>query len=432
MWKGSIILAALALPATAMAADPAIEDLKRQIDALQSKVQALEGRQQATEVKQEQALTEDDLKGSMPGSIRIPGTSTSLKIGGYVKLDGVYDFGGPSGSTASADGIPIGGVPVRDNQFQFNARQSRINIATETPFDDIKVRSFIEVDFYGTGGNEAASNSAGIRLRQAVVTAGAFTVGQTFTTLYDAAAATETLDFAARPGETSIRQPLVRYTWKQGPGALAVSLENPESDFTGNVAANSAVPTALGSVPNPNFDHVPDLVGSYTYSFDWGHLSAQGLLRQVSVDNGTVEDSVVGYGLGLSGSIKLGGKSKLMFHGLYGSGIARYFALGFGGSASFDGTSLDAQTAWGGDVTLQYWWTDTVRSNVAVSYQDVDYNSIALASANKELMSVHANLIATILPPLDVGIEYIHARRETFGGLDGDLDRLQASVIYRY
>ena len=432
MWKSTMLLASVMLPGVAYAADPNIEQMKQQIETLQRQIQQLESRQVATEEKQKEAFTEDDLKGTMPGSFRIPGTNTSFKIGGTVKLDAMYDFGQAAGTAAQTDILTLDGVPVRDNQFQFNIRHSRINFTTETPIEDVLVRGFLEFDFLGSGGTEASSNSAAPRLRQAMITAGPFTIGQTFTTLYDPLAAAEIFDVSARPGEVSLRQPLIRYTWKDGPATFAVALENPESDFTGDTAANTSRATSLGSVPSPNFDHVPDLVFAYNQKFDWGHLGLQALARQVSVDSGTVEDSIFGFGLGASGSINLAGKDKIQFHGLYTLGGARYFQTGYAGSASFDGSSLNAQDAWGGDVILQHWWTDRLRSNAIVSYMKIDNDDFVVPTANSEMMTFHGNLIATIVPSLDIGLEFIYGRRETADGQEGEVNRLQGSVVYRY
>src|SRR6185312_6289675 len=47
--------------------------------------------------------------GSFPGSFLVPGTNTSIKIGGFAKVVGIYDIGGRQGDTVAVDAIPLKG-----------------------------------------------------------------------------------------------------------------------------------------------------------------------------------------------------------------------------------------------------------------------------------------------------------------------------------
>ncbi|PWR20982.1 DcaP family trimeric outer membrane transporter [Zavarzinia compransoris] len=431
---GTALACVLGAPGIA-AADAEMDALKRQIDQLQRQLNDIQARQATVEKKQEEALTEADLKGSMPGSIRIPGTSTSLKIGGYVKLDGTYDMGPSMGSVVTPDAMPLDGTRERDGAFGFNARQTRLNVTTETPFDGFTARSVLEIDFYGSGGTEAYTNSVSPRLRHAYITAGPFTIGQTWTTAYDLVAAPEKLDFGGLPAELALRQPQVRYTHAEGAGTFSVALENPESDFIGNVAANNSNPAATGGISglaDPNFDRLPDLTVRYAHKFDWGHLAGFAIAREITADTATADDSVLGWGVGLSGSVKFLEKDKFGFQALYGEGVNRYMTLSYRQSASFDGTDLDALPSWGGTFTVQHHWDDMFRSNVTFAYHRIENNSTVPQTANKEMLTFHGNIIAAIIPALDVGLEYSHAQRETEGGQTGSADRLQASVMYKF
>jgi len=51
---------------------------------------------------------------------------------------------------------------------------------------------------------------------------------------------------------------------------------------------------------------------------------------------------------------------------------------------------------------------------------------------NQKDYSLHANLIWTPWKNVDVGIEYIYAKREIENGQDGDLNRVQASAKYSF
>src|SRR5262245_49569236 len=63
--------------------------------------------------------------GSFPGSVRVPGTQTSFKIGGYVKVDYTYDFG--------AQQISTFGTGTASNIAPFGPFDSKvIHVAGET------------------------------------------------------------------------------------------------------------------------------------------------------------------------------------------------------------------------------------------------------------------------------------------------------------
>lgn len=156
--------------ASAVAHADALSELKEQTETLQRKVAELENAQQKT--ASNGAVT----GGSAPGSFKLPDSDTSIKLGGYVKLDAIY-----SNITQGVDAvanqqtvdtaIPVGpnGSPTdnKKGQLTFHARQTRINLATSTPTSYGDLTTFVEGDFFGTDGNESVTNSNGFRLRHA-------------------------------------------------------------------------------------------------------------------------------------------------------------------------------------------------------------------------------------------------------------------------
>ena len=91
--------------------------------------------------------------GSFPNSFLIPGTNTSLRVGGFVKMDAWYDFSvhGDTGNNGGTTGINVGGIPLDNNvpgivgqaanlqQHSFHGRmawsaaESRFNFESRTP-----------------------------------------------------------------------------------------------------------------------------------------------------------------------------------------------------------------------------------------------------------------------------------------------------------
>jgi hypothetical protein len=127
------VLALLATTAVAHADDAAwrkqLQDLAAKLNTLQTEVSSLkaqnkdlQGQQQVqeTEIKTKApapppgtlsaaSLNPADIvtKGEVPGSIKLPGTDTSIKFGGYIKLDVIDDIaGGSLGGTVSKLTVP--------------------------------------------------------------------------------------------------------------------------------------------------------------------------------------------------------------------------------------------------------------------------------------------------------------------------------------
>src|SRR2546425_4145351 len=80
----ALALAVSLTGADAVARADTLSDLREQTDALQRKVNELEEAQRKT------APTGAVTASAIPGSFTLPGSNTSIKLGGYVKFDAVY------------------------------------------------------------------------------------------------------------------------------------------------------------------------------------------------------------------------------------------------------------------------------------------------------------------------------------------------------
>jgi Porin subfamily len=241
--------------------------------------------------------------GSFPRSFLIPGTDTSIRVGGIANETIDYYFqGGPPNSTANttvgvtgnADVAPlnyhaatrIGGFPTKgglvvpgvgsstiaasargNSIFSQSPRESRLNVETRTPTAWGEARTFIEFDFAGCDNfscNQAlnVSDSLVPRLRYAYGTLGGVLAGQANSNFSDPDANPETIDFGGPAGEAGVvRQPQIRYTYA-GPfgSAWSVAAESPQTDIItpagkdtsdGNVGQSSVGPlTAANSFTN--------------------------------------------------------------------------------------------------------------------------------------------------------------------------------------
>ncbi|MBK7972627.1 MAG: porin [Deltaproteobacteria bacterium] len=102
------------------------------------------------------------------GSLQIPGTNTTLAIGGMIKLDVLFSstsVGGAGGSNAGdqfllPSAIPVGSQGDENGQITFHARASRFFFKTDTPTEWGTLGTYIECDFFqfAAPGDERVSN----------------------------------------------------------------------------------------------------------------------------------------------------------------------------------------------------------------------------------------------------------------------------------
>lgn len=416
-----------------------LETLRQRLDAQQRQIQALESRlREAGPVLTTPAPEEAPgvrsgarvVSGEFPGSFVVPGSELSVKIGGYVKADAIIDFD-PIGNEQLfvTNAIPTDGEdPNFDTRTHFHARQTRINVdarKADTPYGPFQ--AFVEVDFFGSGGNEIVTNSYGLRMRHAYGILGPVLAGQTWTTFMDPAALPQLLDFEGPNGQTFVRQAQLRYTREFAAGAsVALALENPESDVLN--AAGERI----------NRDELPDAVLRLRWERDWGHLQAGGLFRQISVSSPVIDDQEFGWGANLSGKIKvpLGAKDNAFFQLNGGDGIGRYIFDIAGSSADAvvvpAGDSIQTLTAWGGFLGYQHWWSGELRSSLVYSRVEVDVEDYQPDSALETTQYAAANLIWSPISQTNFGAEYLWGRREDKDGASGDANRLQFSAQYLF
>ncbi len=240
------------------------------------------------------AATAGATGGSFPRSFLIPGTDTSIRVGGEIRevLDYWFQGGQTNGTqnttvgdngnalsqpldvhgqtvpgfpVAAKPGVgPANAVPVQVNHsrgngiFQQSPRESKLNVETRTPTAYGEARSFMEFDWAGSNNfssNQLLSVSDNLvpRLRYAYGTLGGFLAGQANSNFSDSDANPETIDFGGDVGQAGVvRIPQVRYTYA-GPwgSAWSMSLETPQTDVLtpgGKVTSD----TNLGQNPVSN------------------------------------------------------------------------------------------------------------------------------------------------------------------------------------
>jgi hypothetical protein len=367
--------------------------------------------------------------------------------------------------------------------IQMTARESRLRVETRTPTPYGEAGTVFEFDWAGCNNLSCnnldhVSNNNVPRLRLAYGTLGPFLAGQAFGTTVDLAANPETIDFGGPVGEWGVvRLPQLRYTGElPWPGVtFAIAAEDPETDVwtpAGQIfsdtspaaaVAGSGVGTPTTLAVNPAKASLPDFPAYLQITRPWGHVRFQGVVRDLKIEDGHfISRDFIGYGGGFAGDVKpfpsRFPKDDLVFQAGAGDGLGRYMnsssdvglATNFGGTGLYGSvggpTTLAAAnsiivkpvTEWFGAVGYQHWWLPNVRSNLAygIQNQDVSEQLVGLVQAataiNKQVYTAHANVIWSPVAFVDIGLEYMHARRKTIVNIPGVEDEVEGEFKVKF
>ncbi len=386
--------------------------------ALRSRLDTVESSIKASQEAANTSFDED----SFPNSSMIPGTNAAMRMGGFVKMNIVGTFD-PLGSL---DRFIAGSIPVPQQsttpRTSMTVSQSRLNwdLRDKTKFGTM--RAYIEGDFAGEGDT--------FRLRHAYGQFKDVLAGETWSVFHDTNAAPEELDFEGINGAVNVRQPQVRYFPEIGEDwNLVFSVEDPNPEITGGEATSQW----------------PDLVASAQRTwFDRWHLRSALVLRQITaiwdLDPDT-EKKVTGYGLSLSGKTatnfwNASGSDNLLFQFNVGEGIGRYIndlnTVG-GGDAIFDPSGkLETLPVIAGYIAYQHWWRDSARSNVNLSWVNVDNLSFEPDEAYHSTFRGAVNYIWSPTARIDIGAEIIYGTRQNKNKEKANAIQLQISSKYRF
>ena len=429
------------------------------------------------EIEREQGVANKDLP---KGYWRIPNTDTIFTVGGYVKLDAIYDGGVASGDASNLPGLALtnqDGVTTLDRRghsFKMHTRQSRIWFRSVTDTAKGPVVGYIETDFFGSRnvGDASITGSTtlsawNLRLRHAYVTYGGWLAGQTWTNFADMSALGTNVEFNGAPGVPLNRYAQLRYTFvlNDNPNkkqTLSIAVEHPTTDY---VEANTA-PTLVkrdsgsvfggGSASSDTYGsaNLPDLTAQYKIKSDKGHFTIRGLVRKLiakfpdSTDYVGCRKHVYGWGLGISGKLFIVGKSFAFAQLNFGKGMARHIFDGRGFSAALNTTNGQFRgiKTVGWQFGYVHYWTDNLLSNFSYGRFIINRPSIMNVQTvmDKRMEQLFVNLIYTTKYGVDVGIEYGWWRRTAnyksgvqnvdnpFSKLHGVAKRVQAMVKYKF
>jgi hypothetical protein len=354
-------------------------------------------------------------------SFQIPGSSTTLDVGGYVKLDLIWnDESSGDNSQANIEYTPQliplkNNVAGEDGQFIFNGRESRIWVKTSTPGANGDIKTHMEFDFDTNDGNQGVSNSHHARIRHAYGTYRNVLFGRTWSTFMYLPGLPETNDFGGPTGDIFVRQAMVRFTWPMAGGSFDLAIENAET------TSNAAAPLA-----RVDDDKIPDIIGRYSTK-NW---SVAALVRSLNIEEGAVDDSTQGVAAQFGWNYPFG---NVTFKGMLsaGEGIGRYMSLGTHPDVVVTGSTIDALESFGGFASLQFKTGGTGRINVVLGLTDAD-DPVGIAGSTQieKTSSLHVNYMWNPEKSIRHGIELIRATADQYDGTERELTRVQWSTMF--
>jgi len=422
-------------------------ELRAQIETLNRRLERLEQRRAATPGTRRVAPAAAVETGAKPRSWKLPGTNTSMQIGGFAQLDLIYDINAVSGDGLSSNGASGASFPStgsatanRQGNFRLSAKRSRIFIRTWTPTDWGALETKIEGDFQGAGGNQLISNSNSFRLRHAFGRLGPVLAGQTNSTFRFGDFEPRVFEDRGPAAKGGPRQGIVSYTHSFGGGTSAViSVENPE---TGRAvtATSVTVPVFISGGGAP--DRVPDFALALKHKWSSGMAQIGALLGEHNVDDGAGNQ---GNDLlwGVQAALRLTFNQKRTTVGVlgyYGYGIGRAFR-GQPAEVAVSGVgnalSVDSVRNFGGYAWIRHQWSDTIQTNLIYGRNDGDVESFIAkplipARTLDVHWSIHANIVYQPIKNVTFAIEYVMAKSQFHNARESTVQRVQFSSVYKF
>jgi hypothetical protein len=170
---------------------------------------------------------------------------------------------------------------------------------------------------------------------------------------------------------------------------------------------------------------IPDLIARYDGSASGLNYSAAAMVRQINYDDGTNDDSKVGYGITASGKYVFSNGDDFKFMLSQGQ-LGRYIALNaFRDGAVEANGDVELITSMGGFIAYRHMWSEKLRSTLSYAYSQADNPNNLVADVTQSVSNTNVNLMYSPTKNLTFGGEYFMAQREVESGADGDLNRLQ-------
>jgi len=357
------------------------------------------------------------------------GDDIEASLYGYARLNMSYDLNGERAlSTRSGSFAPSANEDV-EGHFGADVQQSRIGVKVKHASG---VAITVEGDFRGSG------NSAGsLRVRHAFGEYNGFMAGRNWSNYNSFVGYTPTLDFDSLAGAagTQDRAEQIRYTT----GPMSFSLEDPGSQDTLDFEIDEEEETQF--ISGDGRTSMPAFTARFEESAGNLSYSAAAVVNQVTVDDGTNDDSAIGYAT--FGALKLKLNDMFSVQGAvnYSDGANGYLYRSgndfYGASAYLDGNSVETIKGYSGSVgvSMELGGGRSINLGYGITTLDLDdavSAGAAGAGAAETNQNVLFNYMWTPVQNVMLGVEYGYFDQETHGGNSSDANRLLFAAQYNF
>ncbi|MEQ5813871.1 hypothetical protein J3362_00030 [Marinobacter sp. NFXS11] len=343
------------------------------------------------------------------------GDDTEASLYGYARLNMSYDLDDNRAVSTRAGSFSPANEDITGH-FGADVQQSRIGVKVNHASG---VMVNIEGDFRGSG-----SGPGSLRMRHAYGTYNGVLAGRTWSNYLSFVGNTPTLDFDSLAGTAGSqdRAEQVRYTT----GPMSFSLEDPSSQsILGGTGRTSA----------------PALTARLQDSADALSYSAAVLASQVTSDDGTNDDSAMGFAVFGAAKLKLSDMFSVQGALNYTDGATGYLWRSgsnyYGPSAYMDGNSIETIEGYGGSVGVSMALGGGRSINVGYGMTTLDLDDAIAAGATTNAdpetnQNILVNYMWTPVQNVMMGVEYGYFDQETVAGDSSDANRVMFAAQYNF
>ncbi|OAL78617.1 DcaP-like protein [Acinetobacter sp. SFB] len=421
--NGKFMAKSLALAVTAVMVSTAHagKTEQQQIQELRQEVETLKSLMQQQHQVQQQQQTQIELVKVQPVQIvAAPAAKPELTTGfktkagssvnmyGFIRGDANYIIEGADNdfnSTHTSTGT------TRD-KLRATAKTTRIGLDFNTPVGDAQVGGKVEVDF--------ASATENLRIRHAYLTYNNWLFGQT-TSNFLSNHAPEMIDFNTNIGGGTARMPQVRYSLKLAPATqLLISAEKGDSAATATDIKYS----------------LPNLTAKLTQGFAEGKGSVSARALVENYKSTAADEKQTAWGIAAGVNYQITDPLKVSADVSHVVGNSNYL---YGSNSAYVvdpvNNSVEQNEFNAVQVGATYKISPKLRSTLAYGahFADdgTDYARLNTA-ANEEVQQAWINFIYSPVKPIDLGIEYLNGKRDTFAGQSFKDNRVGLMAKYNF
>ena len=393
-----------------------IQQLRQEIEALK----ALVNQQQQVQQSQQVRLAEVASQPTATAAKAKTKAGAEVTVYGFARGDANYII---EGANNDFNSVHTSKEDAQD-KLRATAKTTRIGLDFKTNVEGADVGGKIEADFAGGDGEQ-------FRVRHAYLTLNNWLFGQT-TSNFLSNHAPEMIDFGTNVGGGTTRIPQVRYSHKLAPQTqLFISAEEGNSsanewklnDKNVEVLESSSVTYRL-----------PTLTAKLTQGFaeGKGQASARALIEHYKSES--ANDDEFAYGVAAGANFQVSDPLKVSADVTYVKGNSNYL---YGSNSAYvlDNNDIAQNEAVGVQVGGTYKISPKLRTTLAygaVFADDSTDYAKTVPTANEKVQQAWANLIYTPVKPIDLGVEYINGKRETFAGQSFKDNRVGLMAKYNF